>query len=145
MALKFFYPLVIILPAMLFVVTCKGQSAHEGINFFQGTLKEAKEKAKKENKLIFFDAYASWCGPCRYMDSVIYAKKTVGDFFSKNFVSIRVDMEKGEGPELATKLTSIDGYPSLLFLDGDGHVIKTILGSRSEKALLGEAKLAMEN
>lgn len=142
---NYFYRLVIIVPAVFFTITCKAQSSREGINFFHGTLKEAREKAKKENKLIFFDAYASWCGPCRYMDSVIYTKKTVGDFFNKNFVSIRVDMEKGEGPELATKLTSIDGYPSLLFLDGDGHIVKTILGSRSEKALLGEAKLAMEN
>ncbi len=29
----------------------------DGVNFFEGTFRQAKEKAKKENKLIMLDAY----------------------------------------------------------------------------------------
>ncbi|MBA3286323.1 MAG: thioredoxin, partial [Nitrosopumilus sp.] len=34
--------------------------AEEGIQFFTVTWQQAIDKAKKENKLIFLDAYASW-------------------------------------------------------------------------------------
>lgn len=37
----------------------------KGILFFNGTFKEALLEAKKENKPIFLDVYATWCGPCK--------------------------------------------------------------------------------
>jgi thioredoxin 1 len=142
MTLKFF-------ALLLFSLTClsaaRAQRPPAGINFYDGTVASAVAEAKKEKKLVFFDAYASWCGPCRYMDSVIYSDREVGKFFNQHFISIRVNMEKGEGPLLAKKYGSINGYPSLLFLDGDGMAIKTLLGSRSKSALLGEARLSLVN
>jgi uncharacterized protein YyaL (SSP411 family) len=58
-------------------------------------------KAKKENKLIFVDAYASWCGPCKLMVKNIFPLKTVGDYYNSHFINAKIDMEKGEGIELA--------------------------------------------
>src|ERR1700754_2201281 len=138
--LKLFKGLVIIglLWSSVTLSPCFAQQ--EGIHFFKGTLKEAMNKAKEEKKPIFFDAYASWCGPCKHMDAEVYTRPDVGEFFNNNFVCIRVDMEKGEGPNLAKIFTSIDGYPSMIFVSNDGHVIKTLLGSRSGDALIGEAK-----
>jgi thioredoxin 1 len=121
------------------------QEKKEGIHFFEGSWKAALAKAKLENKCVFFDAYASWCGPCKTMDSKVFTNPKVAAYFNKKFISVRIDMEKGEGPELAKKYTSIDGYPSLLFFSNDGHVIKTVLGSRSAEVLIGEAKLALVN
>jgi thioredoxin 1 len=113
----------------------------KGIEFFNGTLKEALAKAKAEKKAVFFDAYAFWCGPCKNMELNVFTDQTLGNYFNEHFVSIRIDMEKGEGPDLARKFTSIDGYPSMLFLDNEGHVIKTLLGSRHTEDLLAEGKL----
>jgi thioredoxin 1 len=115
--------------------------SHEGIDFFNGTLKEAIAKAKTENKFVFFDACASWCGPCKAMDREVFTDKTVAAYLNAKFVSIRVDMEKGEGPGLAKKYASINGYPSLLFLDNGGLPLKTLLGSRDADEFLAEAKL----
>jgi thioredoxin 1 len=117
------------------------QRTSSGIAFFNGTLKEAVTKAKAEKKFIFFDAYASWCGPCKAMEAKVFPDEVLGDYFNQHFISIRIDMEKGEGPDLAKRFTSIDGYPSLLFLNSDGHVVKTLLGSRGIEELLAEAKL----
>jgi thioredoxin 1 len=113
----------------------------DGVHFFDGTLKEALAKAQAEKKLVFFDAYASWCGPCKEMALHVYTESAVAEYFNDKFVSIMVDMEKGEGPDLIKKYTSIDGYPSLLFMNNKGQVIKTLLGSRDAPALLAEAKL----
>lgn len=115
--------------------------SHTGISFFNGTLKEAIARAKAENKFVFFDAYASWCGPCKAMDKEVFADKAVSDYLNAKFVSVRIDMEKGEGPALAKKYASINGYPSLLFLDNGGMPVKTLLGSRDAEEFLAEAKL----
>lgn len=98
-------------------------------------------KAKGEHKCIFLDAYASWCGPCKTMDREVFVNPEVANYFNQKFVAIRIDMEKGEGPELAKKFSSIDGYPSMLFFDNEGHLAKTVLGSRAPTELLQEAKL----
>ncbi len=121
--------------------TANAQTITGGINFFEGTLKEAIVKAKAENKCIFLDAYASWCVPCKTMDKEVYTDSTIGKYFNSKFISVRIEMEKGDGPRLSKILTSIDGYPSLLFFGRDGNLTKTILGSRTADIFLKEAEL----
>ena len=132
---------------LLFAVPFLGRTQTEkrGIHFFSGSWKEALAKAKLENKALFFDAYASWCGPCKTMDSVVYTNPKTAAYFNEKYICFRVDMEKGEGPDLAKRYPSIDGYPSLLFFGSDGHLIKTILGSRTAPILIAEAKYALKN
>lgn len=117
------------------------KSQKDSIHFFEGTLHQAFIKAKSEKKYVFFDAYASWCGPCKTMESEVYKDSKVVQYFNAKFVSIKIDMEQGEGPDLAKKLPSIDGYPSLLFFDFNGNLHKTLLGSRKAEDFLQEAKL----
>jgi thiol:disulfide interchange protein len=129
---------------MLLAFCCASEAQDESqaaTSFFNGTLKEAIAKAKSENKFVFFDAYAAWCGPCKTMDKEVFSNKNVADYLNAKFVPIRIDMEKGEGPELAKKYKSINGYPSLLFLDAGGMPVKTLLGSREVDEFLAEAKL----
>lgn len=50
------------------------------------------------------DAYASWCGPCKLMEKNVFTDKNVADFYNKNFVNARIDMEKGEGQRPCHKI-----------------------------------------
>jgi thiol:disulfide interchange protein len=44
----------------------------KGINFENNlSWEQVKEKAKAENKYIFVDCYATWCGPCKAMDKEV--------------------------------------------------------------------------
>lgn len=99
----------------------------DGVKFFEGTFRQAKEKAKKENKLIMLDAYTTWCGPCKVLKNKVFPNKELGDYINANFVSIGVDMEAGEGPALAN-MYPIEGYPTILFMDAFGKVKKKVLG-----------------
>ncbi len=112
----------------------------DGIQFVEGSWKEILAKAAEEDKLIFLDAYAEWCGPCKMMDRESYPKKIVGDFYNAHFVNVKIDMEKGEGPELARKF-EVRAYPTLLFVDSGGNVVHQSIGYQTAAQLLelGEA------
>ncbi|MDE6685622.1 MAG: thioredoxin family protein [Duncaniella sp.] len=83
------------------------------------TLQDAIDKAAKENKMVFLDCYTSWCGPCKMMSESVFPTKEVGDYMNPKFVSIKIDMEKGEGPELA-KRVEISAYPTFILFDKNG-------------------------
>ncbi|HMG14750.1 MAG TPA: thioredoxin family protein, partial [Saprospiraceae bacterium] len=92
----------------------------QGIEFdHTSNWKELKEKAKSQNKLIFIDAFTTWCGPCKMMSKDIFPDGAVGSYYNSNFVNAKIDMEKGEGLEIA-QLYGVRAYPTFLFIDGDG-------------------------
>ncbi|MBC8153188.1 MAG: thioredoxin family protein [Bacteroidetes bacterium] len=107
----------------------------KGIQFEETSWKEVLKKAKAEQKIIFLDAYASWCGPCKMLQKNVFTKKEVGDYFNKQFINVKMDMEKGEGPALA-RTYPLEAYPTLLFIDGNGRVMKKVIGYQSPEQLL---------
>lgn len=110
-----------------------------GIQFYHGTWKQALTKAKAEKKLIFLDAYTTWCGPCKWMQAKSFPNKQVGDVYNSKFINMKVDMEAGEGIMLSNKYP-VDGYPTLFFIDGDGKVVKKIMGAQTPDQLLAIAR-----
>ncbi len=100
-----------------------------GINFFQGSWNEALAEAKRTGKPIFLDAYAAWCGPCKWMAKNTFTDAAVGEYFNANFVNLKIDMEKGEGPNLASKFR-VRAYPTLVFINANGDVIEKVEGAR---------------
>lgn len=104
-------------------------AAGQGIEFFHGTWDEALEKAGDENRLIFVDAYATWCGPCKRMAANVFPLPEVGDFYNTNFINMKLDMERGEGLEFRSKY-GVGSYPTFLWIDYNGEVVFTAKGAR---------------
>lgn len=115
--------------------------AQEGIDFQNIPFKDLLAKAKAEKKLVFIDAYASWCGPCKLMEKNIFPLPAVKSYYNASFINAHFDMEKGEGPALAQKY-GIRSYPSFLFLNGDGEVVMKNYGYMGEEDFLTIAKEA---
>lgn len=112
-----------------------------GIKFFDGTWSEALEQAKEEDKVIFLDAYASWCGPCKLMTANTFTDESVGTFFNEHFINYKMDMEKhADGPRLSTKY-GLRAYPTLYFIGSDENIVHQALGylKPAELILVGEA------
>ena len=107
---------------------CLSLSAQEGIYFQDLSFEEALLKAKHENKLVFLDCYTSWCGPCKSMAKKVFTLKEAGDFFNPRFINLKMDMEKGEGRELAEKY-EVWSYPTFLLIRPDGMVQHRIVGA----------------
>ncbi len=121
----------IIIPlAIIFVCTaCFSGKTFGQIKFEHGTWAEIKAKAKAENKIIFMDAFTTWCGPCKWMVKNVFTNDTVANYYNSTFVNAKIDMEAGEGKELAIQY-SIQAYPSLLYIDSNGEIVHRAAGSR---------------
>ena len=129
---------VLIFFFLLFSVGMYGQ----GITFRTGSWQEALDEAGRQGKLIFVDAYAVWCGPCKRMDQEVFTDSEVGAFFNTNFVNVKMDMEKGEGLKLRVKY-SVRAYPTLLFIAADGTLVERVVGFRGAADLILAAEGAM--
>lgn len=110
-------------------------ASKDGIQFIESSWSAALEKAQKENKLIFLDAYASWCGPCKMLKANTFTKKEAGDFFNTHFVNVAIDMEKGDGLALAQKFY-VTAYPTLIIADKNGNLVTYTQGYMDARRLV---------
>jgi len=111
-------------------------------NFYTGTFDQALKEAVKKKKIVFVDAYTSWCGPCKMMNNSTFKDKAAGEYFNANLISMKIDMEKEEGPAFAMKY-GVRAYPTLLFINPKGEVVHKVLGYRDGAVLMEEAKKAL--
>jgi thiol-disulfide isomerase/thioredoxin len=112
-----------------------GIAQDSGIQFSDKTWNEILVEAKESNKLIFMDAYTTWCGPCKIMSKKVFPLEEVGEFYNDNFINVKRDMEKGEGVELAV-LYKVAAYPTLLYIDGDGKLVHRGVGYQAAPDLI---------
>lgn len=112
-----------------------GAKGTTGVDFEALSFEAALQKAAATGKLVFMDCQTVWCGPCRAMARDVFPLPRVGEYFSEHFVSIKQDMETGEGPDLSRRY-KVTAYPTMLILDVEGNELHRIVGYRSADALL---------
>ena len=118
------------------------QNTEGGITFIHDQFSETLARAKKENKLVFMDAYTTWCGPCKMMSKSTFTDTGVSALFNQKFVNLKMDMEKGEGPSLQQRY-GIVAYPTLLFLNAAGEVVHKALGYHDAAQFLNLGQTAL--
>lgn len=116
--------------------------AQEGIQFQSMSWDEALAAAQKSNKLIFMDAYTTWCGPCKALEKYTFTDPSVGTLFNASFINVRFDMEQYPGLELAEKY-DVTIYPTLLFINRDGDLVHRGCGALGIDELIALGKTAI--
>lgn len=130
----------------VFTINTVAQIQNRGIIFLEEQpFSKIQEIAKTNNKNIFVDCFATWCAPCKALSQKTFPMKEVGDYFNNQFVSIKYDVEKGNGIDFHNKYKDyIPGLPTMLLIDPSGKVIHSIVGFRTGKELITEAKKVSE-
>ncbi len=132
---KLFF-LFLFIPSILFSQT----DTSKGIHFEQGlSWDQIKAKAKAENKYIFVDCYATWCGPCKLMDKEVYSQEKVGNYLDATFISVKIQMDssKQDNDHIKKWYTdasyiqqqyNVTNFPTYLFFLPDGKIVHKNVG-----------------
>ena len=121
----------------------EGTIPKPALSFAQGDkLMPLLEQAKRENKLLFVDFYATWCIPCKMMDEEVFTDPELANFMNDKFINVKVNGEKGNGVNLIT-IFNVGVYPTLLFLDAEGNVLVRKDGMAYQRELRKMAEKAL--
>jgi thioredoxin 1 len=121
--------------ALCLFITVRAQSNNKQINFIENSWSTALKQAAAQNKYVFVDAYATWCGPCKLLKATTFKNNKAAEFFNRNFVNVAIDMEKGQGPQLARQWR-MQAYPTLLVFDARGNFVSGTVGYMGAKELI---------
>jgi thiol:disulfide interchange protein len=88
----------------------------------------ALAQAKTEKKLVMVDLYTDWCSWCKKLDRDVYANGTVVEKLTKSFVVVKVNPEKNTGGRELAKKFGTQGYPHIVFVNGNGDKVSEISG-----------------
>lgn len=117
-------------------VTSAQSSADFGDLFFQGSLDEAKAKAKAENKRVLIITSATYCGPCKELARELYPTPEFRRFRDSSGLIILYyhDLDKKD-PDKIHPTYKIGAYPSFIFLDSNGKEFTRYVGARGVTTL----------
>lgn len=99
-----------------------GQEAVDNFAFPIYSLEQAKEIARRDNKLVLADYSAIWCPSCRKLGKEIFSNKTIAMAINENFVYARLDYDTREGENFAEK-HGLAGFPRVLVLENSGEKV----------------------
>lgn len=99
------------------------------------------EKAKQNNKFIFLDCFATWCGPCKAMDKYVFTNENIVSKLNDKFICVKVQMDKTDTDNLDVRnwyhtasliesAYNVTSFPTFLFFNSNGEPIHKAVGYR---------------
>ena len=104
----------------------------KGVNFIKGSevrFADVLAQAKRENKRVLVDFWATWCHACINMNKTTLRDTRIGNLLNYSFVNYSVDMDNDpDGKDLVEKY-NIQAFPTYLILNPDGTEYNRVVGS----------------
>lgn len=123
--------------------TTQAQENEAGIVFRKDAFADVLKESARTGKLVFIDCYTSWCGPCKWMEKNVFVNDTAAKYYNATFINYKIDMEKGEGPELR-KRYGVQVFPTYLFLNSKGELVHKATSRMELAEFIDEGKKALD-
>lgn len=107
------------------IQTFLGERALAKVELDMPSLAVALKQARQEGKPVLLDVSAIWCPSCRRLDSTVLSNPEVKQAIEHRYVFSRVEYESLEG-EAVQQRYGVRGFPTLLVLNGNGELIRTL-------------------
>lgn len=118
----------------LFAILPLTSKAENKINYHIGSYESAITEAANRGKLVFLDFYASWCGPCKWMDKTTFTDERVVDKLNADFISVKINIDDFDGYELKERY-AISVLPTVLIFNESGQLVDRVEKTLSASAL----------
>lgn len=106
----------------------------KGVNFIKGSevrFADVLAQAKRGNKRVLVDFWATWCHACIQMNKTTLRDTRIGNLMNYTFINYAVDMDNDpDGKELVEKY-NIQAFPTYLILNPDGTKFNQVVGSNT--------------
>jgi thiol-disulfide isomerase/thioredoxin len=88
--------------------------------FFGGNLEAAKDRAKREDKLLILEFTAKWCLPCRFMEKNVFLNENVQKFSERFAIILQIDIDENKNLKEDFK---IEVLPTIILMKASGEII----------------------
>jgi thiol-disulfide isomerase/thioredoxin len=104
------------------IILCLFSLNAQEIDFKKGSFKQVIKEAQKQNKNIFIDFTATWCGPCKMLESKVFSLREVGEKYNSEFICYKVMSDDKEFKALSKEFDVIS-FPTLLYITPNKKVL----------------------
>jgi len=134
-----------ILVVFFLFITLAFSESHTPIKNKTVNIDTLSQKAKSEHKhvLLFFHKFG--CGFCEKMIDVTLENNKVDSLIKKHFIFVDINIDDegrvkhksfvGDKHAYAKSL-GISLYPTVMFLDGNNHIVHSVIGYRGKESFL---------
>ncbi len=126
------------------------------------TIEEAQTLNKHEPKNMIVDVYTQWCGPCKMMDRMTFSDPQVIEKVHTDYYAVKFDAEspgpvkfgdkefgnpghdpnrpknRRNSPHEFSRYLKVRGYPSLVIINPELQIEKSIVGFKQPAQLMAE-------
>ncbi|MBP9089514.1 thioredoxin family protein [bacterium] len=85
--------------------------------FSQYSYAQAKQKAEQDHRLLLIDFTASWCPPCKKMESSTWPDEALQAWVKENAIAIQIDVDEDKK---TTSALNVSAMPTLVLFSTDG-------------------------